>query len=45
VATIISAKTSGIKRSPKRRGVNTGLLRFLMGGTCDGEGKPTTVGS
>jgi hypothetical protein len=34
---------SEIKRSPKRRGVDAGLLQFLMGGTYDGEGKPITA--
>jgi hypothetical protein len=31
------------KEKPQATGVNTGLLRFLMGGTCDGEGKPITT--
>jgi hypothetical protein len=32
----------GLKK-PDRRGRTPGLFRFLYGGTCDGEGKPTTT--
>jgi hypothetical protein len=31
------------KEKPQATGVDAGLLRFLMGGTYDGEGKPITA--
>ena len=40
LATIISAKMSGIKRSPRTGGPSTGLLRFLMGEPVMGRENP-----
>jgi hypothetical protein len=45
VATIISAKTSGIKRSPKRRGSARGFSGSLWGEPVMGRENPSQLGS